>query len=290
MSTKQTTIILAYIPVLHQGYWQFLSKHQTADQLLLIPSTLVTKVVPQIDYLHKDIRALEVKQIKQALEAWQIGPKIEILTLAKLEKLQKHSKLCLIAPDEDITRQLIKQFLPQAQISWDRIFLRWDKHKVLKHQDINTDATISASQFDQTIMQLAKDSSRHSSDWWRQVGAVIIDTQGEIISAGANRHQPSDQTPYVLGDTRGLFHKGQHIELSTAAHAESSLIAQSAKLGLTLQGASLYVTDFPCPYCARMIVLSGIKKLYYQTSYAVMDGQNLLKQAGIKIIQVKCEH
>ena len=137
------------------------------------------------------------------------------------------------------------------------------------------------------MMKLAQSSAQKSSDFWRQVGAVLVGQDGEVISAGSNRHMPDDQTPYIMGDTRGLFHKGQHMELSTAAHAESSLIAKAAKQGISLEGASLYVTDFPCPYCARMIAMSGIKKLYFSKGYAVMDGQEVLKQANIKISKVE---
>lgn len=280
------TIILSYIPALHQGYWQFLKKHQGADVLYLLSKDLIGKIAPQIDYLHKDIRALSTKQIQQALQAWQIKPKVEVLNLTKLTQLKKQKNLKIIAPSEDITRQIITQFLPQAQVTWDSIFLRWNKSNVLDDQKIKANTTLSSKKFDQTMIKLAQNKAQLSSDWWRQVGAVLISKQGQVIASGANRHQPSDQTPYIFGDTRGLFHKGQHIELSTAAHAESTLIAQCAQQGIALAGASLYVTDFPCPFCARMIAVSGINKLYYLKGYAVMDGQTLLKQAKIQIIKV----
>ena len=281
------TIILAYIPVLHRGYLKFLSKHKEADLLFLVPKELVIKLAPDVDYLHKDIRALDTELIEAALKSWKILPKIEILSQEKLDKLSKQTSLEIIAPDEDITRQVIGQYLPQAKTTFDSIFLRYDRKKALTPQKVDADQVISKAKFDQKMMQLAKNSAQKSSDWWRQVGAVLVSKDGKVISAGTNKHKPSDQTPYIMGDTRGLFHKGQHMELSTAAHAESSLIAQAAKQGISLKDAKLYVTDFPCPYCARMVAMSGIKQLFFSKGYAVMDGQEMLKDVGIKIIKVE---
>ena len=69
--------------------------------------------------------------------------------------------------------------------------------------------------------------------------------------------------------------------------AEAGMIAEAAKKGVSLEGTEMYVTDFPCPVCAKQIAYSGVKKLYYTKGYSVLDGERILKDNGVRIIQVK---
>jgi dCMP deaminase len=48
----------------------------------------------------------------------------------------------------------------------------------------------------------------------------------------------------------------------------------------------MFVTDFPCPPCAKLIAGAGIAKLYFVEGYAVLDGQDVLEAAGVEIVQV----
>jgi dCMP deaminase len=49
----------------------------------------------------------------------------------------------------------------------------------------------------------------------------------------------------------------------------------------------MYVTVFPCPPCAKAIAHAGIKHLYCGGGYGVLDGEDILKGAGVKIIFVE---
>ncbi len=122
-------------------------------------------------------------------------------------------------------------------------------------------------------------------DFWRQVGAAIRFVDGTVV-ATHNEHHPHPQSPYVVGDPRSNFFKGVHLELSTAKHAEARLIAAAAREGRSTAGAELYVTDFPCPPCAKLIAGAGIARLRYRTGYAVLDGQDVLGAAGVEIVLV----
>jgi dCMP deaminase len=125
-----------------------------------------------------------------------------------------------------------------------------------------------------------------SSDWWRHVASAIV-KDGKVLLVAHNHHIPSAQTPYIQGDPRSDFQKGVNLELSTAIHSEASLIAQAAEKGISLRGASVYVTTFPCPPCAKLIAYSGIKKVYYSSGYGVLDGESVLKVKGVEIIFVE---
>ena len=104
-----------------------------------------------------------------------------------------------------------------------------------------------------------------------------------------NEHMPEAQLPNILGDARSLFKRGIHVNYVTSAHAEGAAIAGAARRGISTEGAELYVTDFPCPYCARIIAKSGVKKLYFLKGYAVLDGDDFLKEEGIEVIRVELQ-
>jgi dCMP deaminase len=272
-------IIIAYVPVLHEGYRRFFEKYKKAD-LYILGQDLIS----EFDYLYKEIRALQPELMKKAIESLGFFEQIDILDVKKIKELGKE-KAELIMPNEDVMRVLAKKYFKNRKVKFDDIFLRWDKHNTTREFPINPDIKISRSKFDKQMMLMANDESRKSSDWWRRVGTVIV-KNGEIIISACNRHVPSEHMPFVNGDPRSCFHKGMHLDLSTAIHSEAAGIAEAARHGVSLEGASIYVTNFPCPPCAKLIAYSGIKKLYYNIGYGVLDGESILKEKGVEIILV----
>jgi deoxycytidylate deaminase len=67
-----------------------------------------------------------------------------------------------------------------------------------------------------------------------------------------------------------LFRKGrigELIEFSRAVHAEMDAILTAARKGVTTVGTRLFVTTYPCHYCARHIVSAGIDEVQYIEPY-----------------------
>jgi deoxycytidylate deaminase len=60
---------------------------------------------------------------------------------------------------------------------------------------------------------------------------------------------------------------GQLIEFSRAVHAEMDAILSAARQGGSLRGTRLFVTTFPCHYCARHIVSAGVDEVQYIEPY-----------------------
>ena len=126
-----------------------------------------------------------------------------------------------------------------------------------------------------------------SPDWWRQIGAIAL-KDGKILLTGFNKPVPSkDYTLGPFGDPRSNFDAGIGFEISKAIHAEAGVIATAARRGLPLEGASLYITTFPCPVCAKSIAASGIKRVYYSKGYSLLDAEDVLRAAGVEIVLVK---
>lgn len=56
-------------------------------------------------------------------------------------------------------------------------------------------------------------------------------------------------------------------EYCRAVHGEMDAITSAARTGSSIRGATMYVTTFPCHNCAKHIIASGIKEVYYIEPY-----------------------
>ena len=72
-----------------------------------------------------------------------------------------------------------------------------------------------------------------------------------------------------------------------AVHAEQNAIAQAAKMGISVEGATIYVTHQPCTICTKMIINAGIKKVIYEYGYPDDFSKELLKEAGVELINIE---
>jgi len=130
-------------------------------------------------------------------------------------------------------------------------------------------------QLDQRYLRMAKIWAENSYCKRRQVGALVVKNQ-MIISDGFNGTpsgfenvcEENDVTkPYVL-------------------HAEANAITKLARSHNSSDKATLYVTASPCLECAKLIIQSGIKRVIYGEQYRLCDGIELLKRAGIEVVQM----
>ena len=60
---------------------------------------------------------------------------------------------------------------------------------------------------------------------------------------------------------------GELLEFSRAVHAEMDALLSAARSGVSPVGARLYVTTFPCHYCARHVVAAGVDQAQYIEPY-----------------------
>lgn len=78
---------------------------------------------------------------------------------------------------------------------------------------------------------------------------------------------------------------GQQAQLCYAVHAEQNALIQAAKLGLSVDGATLYVTNRPCVICAKLIINAGIRRIVYRYDYPDDFALELLNEAGVILEQ-----
>jgi len=271
--------ILAFVPVIHSGYLKFFKENE-GDDLYLIGKDLFLEAEPR---LSREIRILEESSVVSLIK--NIVGEVQILKKDNLaDFISKHDEI--IMPDEDVSRDVAGKYFFGKNLIFQKVFLRWDKLISTKELEISPDRKMSINELDRELMVKAIAESDKSSDWWRQIGAIVV-KDGKVIVSGYNKHFPTDFSPYINGDPRNNFDAGIRIELCTSIHAEASTIAIAAKNGIKLEGCSIYVTTFPCPTCARLLAESGIKKVFYSKGYSLLDAEDILKKAGTEIILVQ---
>ncbi|WP_040639817.1 deoxycytidylate deaminase [Pseudoramibacter alactolyticus] len=135
--------------------------------------------------------------------------------------------------------------------------------------------------WDQYFMGIALLSAQRSKDPGTQVGACIVSPENKILSMGYNGMPigcSDDEMPWAREgdplDTKYLY----------VCHAEFNAILNSG--AKTLQGATLYVTLFPCNECTKAIIQCGIKKVVYMEdkypdSDAVIAAKRMMNMTGV---------
>ncbi len=282
MTTQESKhyAVVAFIPAIHKGYIDFLRKY---------PGTLYVigpDFIADFPHIERDIRTPDIADLKKLITALEVTNDVIELTRGSITQLPENSTI--IMPDDSVTRAVAEKYLPDRDITFDTTFLRWNKQISATEFIVPADRTISRDELDKELLDRAFDESHKSSDWWRRIGVVAV-KDGAILLTGFNSHLPSDFTLDTYGDPRSSFDAGERFDLSTAIHGEAELISKAAKNGIALDGASLYVTTFPCPACAKLIVNAGIKKVYYAQGYSLLDAEQILGAFGVELILIPHE-
>lgn len=141
--------------------------------------------------------------------------------------------------------------------------------------------------WDDRFMQLTETVANWSSCFQenRKVGAVIVKGK-RIITTGYNG-APSGITSCMergecLRKKLGI-ESGTKQEICYAVHAEQNAIIQAARLGVSIDGATLYCTHQPCVICAKMIINSGIIRVVYKNGYPDEFSLKMFGEAGVKV-------
>ena len=273
--------VLLYLPVIHSGYEAFLRRHADAAEVLLLGAGF-TAGHPS---LAKDIRALPAARAADYLRLAGGVARVRVVEPEDLAAAVTGDPLVL--PDEEIMRDIAGRYRLGAgrSLIFDRTFLRWDRDWATAASPVRFDGEITAADLPRELLGRAQALAEHSSDWWRQVGALAV-REGRVLGCAWNHHHPTEYAPYLDGDPRDAFERGVRADLSTAIHAEAALIAEAARDGTSLAGADLYTTTFPCPACARLIAEAGFRRCFFAGQYSVLDGEQTLRARGISLIWV----
>lgn len=106
------------------------------------------------------------------------------------------------------------------------------------------------------FMQQAQLMSTRSKDPSTKVGCIIVSPDRFVLSEGYNGFPRGvADTPERLNDRAQKYPR--------VVHAEANAIINAGRNGAKIDGSILYVTQPPCPNCAKMIANAGIKEVWY---------------------------
>ena len=112
------------------------------------------------------------------------------------------------------------------------------------------------------------------------VGCVIVsggENKNRIVAAGYNGFLPG--APHTSRVRDG--HE------QATVHAEQNAISDAARRGVSLGGATAYITHFPCINCAKILAAAGIVGIKYHHDYKNDNlVRQILQESGIKVEQL----
>ncbi len=112
------------------------------------------------------------------------------------------------------------------------------------------------------------------------VGATIVKDK-RIVSGGYNGSIKGDEHCIDVGCKVVEGHCVRTI------HAEINAILQCSKFGVGTEGATIYVTHFPCLNCTKSIIQAGIKEICYANDYRNNEyARELLEKSGVVVRKI----
>jgi dCMP deaminase len=115
-----------------------------------------------------------------------------------------------------------------------------------------------SNKWDIRYLDLAKEIASWSKDPSKQIGAVAIGEKGQVLAQGYNgfpRGIDDSEEKYLDKETKYKY----------VVHAEMNCIYNATYNGVSLQGATLYISGLPtCSECAKGLIQVGVKRVVYQ--------------------------
>jgi dCMP deaminase len=270
--------LLLHIPVLHNGYIKIFEKYTKEIRIMYIFDKNLASEISDFN----EIRAVDPNKTLKMIKS--LGFPFQIKLLSK-KNLKEISNTDLIISNDFISKKFLKKYSLKNKFEIIDTFLRWDEGNVQSPNPPHYDSE-SSLPFDIKMMSKAKEVGGVSTDWWRRVGCVVVKNK-KVLVTSFNEHFPKNDTQYAEGDPRDFIKSGKLGFLASSAHAEQMAIAKAANKGISLKGADMYVSTYPCPTCAKFASVAGIKKCYFQGGNSYLDVAAVFKSSGLKAILVK---
>lgn len=121
----------------------------------------------------------------------------------------------------------------------------------------------------------------------RGKGACVIVEDNRILATGYVGSPPGFPHCDDIGHQfKKVIHEDNLISehCVRTIHAEMNAICQAAKRGVSIDGATVYVTMTPCRVCAMLLISCGIKKIKCVTKYhRGQESEDMFRMANINI-------
>ncbi|HML85458.1 MAG TPA: cytidine/deoxycytidylate deaminase family protein [Bacteroidales bacterium] len=140
--------------------------------------------------------------------------------------------------------------------------------------------------WDEYFMEIASTVAKRATCDRGRSGCVIVKNRQILVTGyvGSPRGLPH------CDEVGHLFKKTIHEDGTVTnhcvrtVHAEQNAITQAARLGIALEGGTLYCRMTPCRTCAMLIINCGIERVVCEYKYhAGTESEAMFQEAGVEL-------
>jgi dCMP deaminase len=153
-------------------------------------------------------------------------------------------------------------------------------------ETINSGSSYIRPSWDEYFIEIMKQvGSRGTCDRDRS-GCVIVKDKHILTTGYVGSPVGLPHCDEIGHEFNAVTHEDGHVSQHCVRtiHAEQNAICWAARLGVPLEGATLYCKMTPCYVCAKMIINVGIKRVVAEKDYhASQRSKEIFKEAGIEL-------
>lgn len=144
--------------------------------------------------------------------------------------------------------------------------------------------------WDTYFLEIAALVATRSTCLRRRVGAILVKDK-RVLATGYNGAPSGLPHCAEAGCLRERLRipAGERHEMCRGSHAEQNVLAQAARYGTAVDGATLYCTNEPCAICTKLLINAGIKEIVFGAPYPDELARELRGQALLEVRAVARE-
>ena len=150
----------------------------------------------------------------------------------------------------------------------------------------NTEQKYIRPSWDEYFMEIANTVSKRATCDRGRSGCVIVRDRQILVTGYVGSPKGLPHCDEVGHQFRRVLHEDGTVSehCVRTVHAEQNAICQAAKLGISLDGATLYCRMTPCRVCAMLIINCGIKRVVCEKKYHDgAESEEMFKMAGVQL-------
>ena len=150
----------------------------------------------------------------------------------------------------------------------------------------NTETKYQRPSWDEYFMEIANTVSKRATCDRGRSGCVIVRDRQILVTGYVGSPKGLPHCDEVGHQFRRVLHEDGTVSehCVRTVHAEQNAICQAAKLGISLDGATLYCRMTPCRVCAMLIINCGINRVVCEKKYHDgAESEEMFKIAGVQL-------
>lgn len=140
--------------------------------------------------------------------------------------------------------------------------------------------------WDEYFMEISRTVAKRATCDRGRSGCVIARDRQLLVTGYVGSPRGLPHCDDVGHQMKKVMHDDGHVSQHCVrtVHAEQNAICQAARLGISLQGSTLYCKMTPCRTCAMLIINCGIERVVCEQKYhSGAESEEMFRQAGISL-------